>query len=478
VLTSWLAGTWYEADPTALRKELDGYLAASGEKVDERVRALILPHAGYRYSGPTAAHGARVVQGRTFRRVIVMGPSHRVPLRDVVSMPKATLYATPLGEIPLDVDFLAALERYPVFQRIPAAHRREHSVQIELPLLQVALGSFELVPLVVGDLDSATTKKVAEILLGLIDDDTLVVASSDFTHYGSQFGYVPFDHDIFANLKKLDQGAWAFIEKLDADGFRAYLEKTGATICGRRPIEILLRMLPQDTKALQLAYDTSGRLTDDEEHSVSYMAIAFETHWPEREPSKAPAEAGALTKKEQAILLDVAHRAIPFALEKDRVPALKDLGVEVPERLMRPQGVFVTLRTKDGDLRGCIGQIFPRAPLAEAVVSTAVGAALRDNRFFPVTEDEWPGLTMEISVLTPPEPVASWKDIHLGRDGMVLRKAGRSAVFLPQVAPEQGWDIEQTLTRLAIKAGLGPDQWRKGASFLVFQAQVFGEGTE
>ena len=138
------------------------------------------------------------------------------------------------------------------------------------------------------------------------------------------------------------------------------------------------------------------------------------------------------------------------------------------------RGGFVTLH-KRGDLRGCIGEIVPRREVWKVVREQALNAAFHDPRFSPLSEDELGEVELELSILTPPKPVASWKDIVIGKHGMVLSKGGRSAVFLPQVAPEQGWGIEETLTHLSMKAGLPPDAWQSGADYLVFEAQVIHE---
>jgi len=139
-----------------------------------------------------------------------------------------------------------------------------------------------------------------------------------------------------------------------------------------------------------------------------------------------------------------------------------------------PRAAFVTLK-KNSQLRGCIGDIFPRQPLYKSVIINAINAGVNDRRFLPVTGTECNDITIEISALTVPEPIASPDDIRIGVDGVVLSKDGQSAVFLPQVAPEQGWDVKQMLTQLSLKAELPADAWKEGASFLVFQAVVFGE---
>jgi AmmeMemoRadiSam system protein B/AmmeMemoRadiSam system protein A len=477
VFASPLAGTWYDADRQTLADEIDGILSkATGEKLDN-VCALILPHAGYRYSGPTAAHAIRQVQGRAFKRVIVIGPSHRTRMENVASVPDFTHYATPLGRVPLDRQFIAELRKHRSFQNIPHAHVGEHSVQIELPLLQRALGDFQFVPIVVGELDRPTMLRMAAIIRGLIDPQTLVVASSDFTHYGRNYGYVPFTDDVPDKLKKLDTGAFDLIAKKDVDGLLNYIDKTGTTICGRHPIGVLLSMLPADAQVHRLHYDTSGRMLGDYSNSVSYCAIAVTGKWPVTQRVAPAPEASDLSAAEKARLLKLARGTLTYVLENWRIPTPEQLDVPITPAMKQVSGVFVTLR-KDGELRGCIGEIFPVRPLYKGVILQAIGAGLNDKRFPRVKSSELNEIDFEISVLTAPCPVASAGDIVVGKHGVVLKKAGRTAVFLPQVAVEEDWDRESMLTHLAQKAGLPGDGWREGASFDVFEAIVFGEKKE
>jgi AmmeMemoRadiSam system protein B/AmmeMemoRadiSam system protein A len=474
VLKSTLAGTWYKADPNALRADLAGYFQKATVEPKGDVVALILPHAGYQYSGPTAACGVQSL-GHRFKRVVVIGPTHRLPMEDLFSVPRATHYETPLGRVPLDVEFAEKLLKYPLFQDVPAAYQQEHSVQIEVPLLQYQLRDFKLVLIVAGQCSYETIAKAGRILASLIDADTLVVASSDFTHYGPQYQYVPFKENIPEGLKKLDMGAFEFIAKLDAKGLLGYTDTTGATICGRVPIAVLLETLGQDAKAELVRYATSGGLTGDYTNSVSYLAAAFHGKWATAAaPSAAPASQAALSPEDKKQLLSLVRRTIRYTLDHQRVPEPADLNFAASEALKPPRATFVTLK-KNGQLRGCVGDIFPQRPLYKSVITNAIYAGFGDRRFPQLQKDEYDQIKVEISALTPPTPVASWRDIRLGVDGMVLNKEGHSAVFLPQVAPEQGWDLETTLQYLSEKAGLPADAWKEGASFLVFQADVFGE---
>jgi MEMO1 family protein len=465
---------WHANDPNALAKQVEGFFQRADVQPSIDIIALISPHAGYAYSGQTAAFGVKAAKAK-YKRVIVIGPSHQVPMLDVLSVPGAvTHYQTPLGEIPLDTEFINKLLQSPLFKDIPQAYRTEHSIFIQLPLLQYRLGDFKLVPIVAGQCSGQTVQKAASILKSLVDSNTLVVASSDFVHYGPNYDYVPFDQNIPEGLKKLDMGAYDYISKLDSIGFLQYCDKTGATICGRVPIAMLLAMLQSPVKAELLKYTTSGELTGDFTNSVSYLSVAFHGAWQKQTASEPTKTDSSLTRQDKQDLLLLARRTIEFYLQNDREPTPEQLGVTVTDAMKVSRAAFVTLK-KNSDLRGCIGDVLPRQALYKSVIANAINAAINDWRFTPVTKDELSSIKIEISALTVPQPIISYNLIRLGTDGIILRKDGYSALFLPQVAPEQKWTIEETLTHLSLKAGLPPDGWKKGASFEVFQAEVFGE---
>ena len=478
-MESTLAGSWYDADPERLRAELEGYLGAAKVEADPSIFSVVVPHAGYAYSGPCAAAGLKALAARPdLARVVVIGFSHRVPLPNRASLPaRETHYRSPLGETPLDGAAIAALMKNPLFTDRPETRRGENSVELQLPLLQAALAGrdWKLVPVTLGQLDAGVRGQVAEALGALLDGKTALVVSSDFTHYGPNFGYVPFRTNVEANLRKLDGGAVEKILAGDADGFAAYCEETGATICGQDSIGVLLRMLPAKFTAREIAHDTSGRRTGDWANSVSYESLAFYGESRPAKHEKAKAEKKDLSAEDKKILLALARRAIQQALDGKTPSDPEDLGVAPTPAMKQNMGGFVTL-TIAGDLRGCIGEIFPRRALADVVLDHALDAAFNDPRFPPLTAQELQKVRVEISALTPPVPVASYQDIEIGRHGMVLELDGRSAVFLPQVAPEQGWDLATTLTHLAYKAGLPGNAWQDPrARFTVFEAVVFHE---
>ncbi|MGA1979122.1 MAG: AmmeMemoRadiSam system protein B [Sedimentisphaerales bacterium] len=474
VLRSTLPGNWYPADAGTLSKQIEGFFKKAEVEPIDNVIAFILPHAGYQFSGQTAAFAIKTT-GKQYKRVIVIGPSHRVPMEEVLSVPRATHYETPLGQIPLDVEFIDKLLKYPIFRNIPQANEYEHSTQIEVPLLQYAQKDFKLVLIVAGDCSFETIGKAGAILKSLVDDDTLVIASSDFTHFGPNYGFIPFKENIPEQLKQLDMGAYERIKALDYKGFLEYRSKTGATICGYIPIAILLSMLERPVEAKLVKYTTSGELTGDYTNSVSYLSVAFSGRWGHPAAVTKP-QAGSceLSGEDKKQLLALARKSLVYFLRRQRAPEASELNVTVSDAMKCQRAAFVTLK-ENSQLRGCIGDIFPRQPLYKSVISNAINAGVNDRRFPTVTETECNNITIEISALTPPAPIASPDKIRIGMDGVVLNKNGRSAVFLPQVAPEQGWDVNQMLTQLSRKAGLPADAWKEGANFLVFQADVFGE---
>ena len=469
VISSPFAGSWYPGDPEKLR-EFFREVSAETEPEEDTI-ALIMPHAGYLYSGTAAGLAAAKVRGLAFERIVLHAPSHRAYLKDQFCLPGASHFSTQLGEVPVDTDAVETLLRNGLFLRDNRIHRNEHSTQLEIPFLQAMLKpGFRLLPVIVGICGKEVLEEAARVLKPLIDEKTLVVASSDFTHYGKDYDYVPFVHDIRESLKALDMGAFHFIERKSPDHFRTYLEKTGATICGSYPIELLLRLLPEDAACELQSYYVSGDITGDYSNSVSYVGASFTGSWASaKEPQKMTE--GELTENDKRLLLSLARATIARKFDPSRpLPDLSSLSPAAKKKM----GAFVTLNI-DGRLRGCIGEILPMRPLVKAVAGRALDAAFRDPRFYPLREEEFGKVTIEISALTPPHHVNSWQEIEIGKHGILLQKGNAGAVFLPQVAPEQGWGLEETLVHLSMKAGLDPDAWKNGAEFDVFEAVVFHE---
>ncbi|MFH1616651.1 MAG: AmmeMemoRadiSam system protein B [Planctomycetota bacterium] len=370
VLRSSLAGRWYLNDAQKLKEQIAGFFQKAEVEPKDNIIALILPHAGYQYSGQTAVSGLKAAS-REYKRIITIGPSHSVPMEELLSVPRVTHYETPLGQVPLDVKFIDELLKYSLFQNVPQAHKYEHSVQIELPLLQYSQKDFKFVPIVAGRCSLETISKAAAILRSLIDPETLVIVSSDFVHYGPNYGFIPFNENVPKNIHKLDMEAYEHISKLDSKGFLEYKERTGATICGYVPIAILLSMLKETVEAQLIKYDTSGRLTNDFTNSVSYLAVAFSGKWDVYPLVEPPHNNPGLIEQDKERLLILARKSILYVLEKQRIPQESDLSSLISDVMRQPRAAFVTLK-KDGHLRGCIGDIFPCRPLYKSVIANAI----------------------------------------------------------------------------------------------------------
>ncbi len=498
VRPSAISGSWYPAGKALATATAVHMMrsAASAPVPPGRPVALVVPHAGWTYSGIAAAAAFRLLHSGDFDRVVLLGPSHYGGFEGF-GLDDSSLYRTPLGDIPVDQEAVTHLIKGDRVRRVREAAAPEHCLEIELPFLQVSLGKFKLVPVLAGRTTREDEKAFAKSLAALNDGKTLFVFSTDFIHYGPRFDYTPFGTSapkVRDRIKESDERAISLISKLDSEGFRSFLEETGATICGRHGLSTLIELIPliaPGARATILSHyascDLPGR---PDANAVDYVSLAFTMEkGPPAEPLTRVPLATPVTRDAPSIpestgtqFVRVARAALEAELSGNDCLS-REMGA-IPDSIdpSRLQAVFVTLKRTDpkeieheGSLRGCIGQVEPTYPLEIAVVTSAIKAATEDPRFPPVTARELPRLEVEVTVLSPQVPVPSWKDIRIGTHGIVLEKDGRRALFLPQVAVEQGWTLEATLDALSRKAGLPSGAWREGAYFSVFTGQVFQE---
>ncbi|OPZ20079.1 MAG: hypothetical protein BWZ10_00764 [candidate division BRC1 bacterium ADurb.BinA364] len=487
------AGRWFPADAAALRAQIEGFIqSASTAAIPQgRPLAIVVPHAGYEYSGRTAAHAYRALRGHRFERVLLLAFSHSAAI-DGASALDVLSYETPLGDVGVDGEAVRSLLRNDLFRTEARAHASEHSDENQLPFLQVALdGDFKLVSVLVGPLDSMSAKAAAErldqlaaALLPLVDEKTLIVASSDFTHYGAPYGYVPFRANTGANLAALDGEAAYWILRGTAEDLLDFFGRTDATVCGRAPLALMKRLLPAGAQGRALHYARSGGGDPDpEDLSVSYFALGFfeGDSNPALPEWIAPAQARAqLSREEQRTLLALARQSIASRMNAGQ--ALRASSFELTPRLMAAQGAFVTL-TIEGRLRGCIGNVIAPGPLYSTVARMAQEAAFGDPRFPELSPAEFERIHIEISALltpegevdaTPTRPLADPGQIRVGQDGLTIERGFARGLLLPQVPLEYGWNREEYLLHLCQKAGLPPTAWTE-ARIERFGAQVFGE---
>lgn len=475
-------GNWYPSSRAALSAEMNALFAeVSDTGSKHRPRALIVPHAGFRYSGRCAVTAFSRLKGWNIDRVIILGVAHRAALSGAC-VSDFTGNRTPLGNIPVDTKITAALGKLPGFQVNNRTMVYEHSIENELPFLQHVLAGrkFSVVPVLFGSVSRSQLKKFASELRRYVTENTLIVASSDLTHYGEQFGYVPFSKQIPERLKKLDMGFLNRAMKLDVDGLMQYKRKTGITACGFIPISILMEIIKKEPVSATLTdYYRSGDQSGDYALSVSYGAVVFEDRKSKREDnnmSGQKAVPGQISHQNRVLLLKLARQTLEALTQSNRKLEI-DLK-SYPKELLVRRSVFVTLN-KNGNLRGCIGNLGEGDPLPVSVHDYTINAAAGDPRFQPVQHSEVKDIDIEISVMTPFNKIEDYQRIRLGIDGVIIQKGFYRAVFLPQVATETGWNLDEFLSHLCTKAGLEADAYKKpGMRFSVFQAEVFSEGSE
>ncbi len=487
---SALAGRWYPATADRLAAQIDELLAnAQSRETAEGALVFILPHAGYQYSGAVAAEGYSIIRKMDPDIIVILAPSHHVHLRGCVLDP-VDFYETPLGRVKVDGEAVKALLKKEHFTANREAHRNEHAIEIHLPFLQRIFADrmgkgTGILPILVGHVPgshfAATASDLAEVIKSR--RRPLIIVSSDFTHYGPRFGYMPFRaksrDDFLKKQKDYDMGAIDPILKMDRAGFDAYLERTGITVCGREPIRLAMALPLSVAGTKLLKYNTSCTISGECENSVSYAAIALWGAFTNGtsssvQPGKAIDDAGMaeLSAADRTFLLTLARDNIRSLLGRGKRHVIPVKGV--PPACMARLGVFVTLK-KRGELRGCIGSVSPSRPLYELVLENSGNAAFRDPRFSPLTAGELGDIRIEISVLSEPRPVNSIEEIFVGRDGLIIVMGERSGLLLPQVAAEEGWTREEYLMWLCRKAGLPDDAWRRGARLFSFRALVFSE---
>ncbi len=464
-----VAGGFYTDNPKALREQVQGFLEsaslADSEK-DRDIVGVLSPHAGYRYSGPVAGHAYRAVMGRDYRTVVVMALSHRRPAPKAAVLNRPA-YDTPLGSLKID----SRLERQlleghgDVFEVNESVFKGEHSLEVQLPFIQLALPQAKIVPIIVAVHDDAMVERIGAALFDVLGTrrDVLFALSSDLSHF--------FEYD---KAKKLDDATLGLLERWKLDEWKVAASKRSEGMCGFRPMQAFAGMFgkyePSKRRVTRLAYQNSGDTAGDKSRVVGYGALAFSLEKGVRTMRGSEKDFGPFKAAERRYLMELAKRAVTAAAKGESFQPEKPA-----EDILADQGAaFVTLK-KAGRLRGCIGHVIARVPLFKCVADVARSAAIHDTRFSPVRPDEIADLSFEVSVLTAPEPIKA-EDVVVGRDGLIMSRGGRSGLLLPQVPIEWGWDREEFLKHTCRKAGLPLDCWQDPDTKIeAFRAIVWGE---
>jgi AmmeMemoRadiSam system protein B/AmmeMemoRadiSam system protein A len=454
------AGQFYDADAGALAARVDGYLAAAKAAAPQgRIAAIIVPHAGYVYSGPTAAFAYALVRGRDYDTVVIIGPSHQLGFEGCSIYPDGG-FETPLGTAPVDAGLAREISKASGFGFEPEAFAKEHSVEVQVPFVQRALPGAKIVPIVMGFQTKPTIRSLADGLIkACAGKKVLVVASTDLSHFLSQ-----------KDASSTDAKTISLVQALKTDTLIRLVESGANVMCGGGPVAaaLLYAQKPGPARVEVLRRADSTEAGGPEDRVVGYAAAAVFTGT--SEPAPAAAQEFALTAENKAALLKLARAAVTEYVSRGAV-----VDFETKEAcFLEPRGVFVTLK-KRGGLRGCIGFIEPVAPLAKAVVQCAIYASTEDPRFPPVREAELKDLEVELSVLTPFKETTNPALVRVGTHGLIIERGGRRGVLLPQVPVENGWDRETFLNEACLKAGLPSDAWKKGAKIFTFEAIVFHE---
>ncbi len=460
------AGSFYPAEAAELTGMIDR-LTRKAQQTRGRIprakklRALIMPHAGYIYSGWTAAHASLVLEKNQFSKVILMGPDHKIGIRNG-AISDVGAYQTPLGRIDLHPD-TAKLRRQPeLFQSLPVSRDQEHSLEVILPFLQAYLGAFELVPIVVGRAD---VDPLAKALSDIMDDDTLLVVSSDLSHFLSYPDAVSMDRETVQGILNLNP---------------AILTGKTNRACGVMPLLALLKIASHNHwQPVLLHYSNSGDTAGDRSRVVGYTTMAF---FGDRLMDNQHAPDKKFTEEQGQVLVKLARQTIGEKLGRKTSESEPDVTavLQSDERFESHNGTFVTLKIK-GQLRGCIGNLTATETVWEGVKRNAVNAAFHDPRFSPLTAEEFDKTDIEVSILSEPRPLQfrDGKDLvqklRVNVDGVIIRKGYASATFLPQVWGQLPRP-EEFLSHLCLKAGLSSDAWKDPQlEVLTYQVQYFEE---
>ncbi|MBA3014160.1 MAG: AmmeMemoRadiSam system protein B [Proteobacteria bacterium] len=466
-----VAGMFYPGRADELKQMLTTlFTKAIARKNLGHISAIIVPHAGYEYSGLVAASGFNQLDpDASYNTIFILGPSHRIGFEGAAVYCTGN-FTTPLGTVVVNRELGEELvEKSKLFTTRTDAHAVEHSVEVQVPFLQQHLKKpFRIVPIVLGHNSPETCRAIGEALLPYMNDHNLFVISTDFSHYPDYNDAVAVDKSVANAI--VSNSPDTLITTMRGHE-ESNIRNLATTLCGASGVLTLMYMTSasSDFAYHPIQYKNSGDTPDgDKRRVVGYHALTVT----KQEKSEMEQTSFVLTPKDKETLLKIARNTVARYVTRQPIPEINPDSLS--DILTMPCGAFVTLKN-NGQLRGCIGQFDALGPLYSVVQDMAIAAASRDNRFTPVAEDEVKDLTIEISVLTPMKKINSVHELELGKHGIYIRQGLRSGTFLPQVATETGWTKHEFLGHCSRdKAGIGWDGW-KDAELYVYEALVFGE---
>lgn len=452
----YFAGSFYPQNPNELNQKLDNFLNQAPVLNEEgKIKILFVPHAGIEYSGQTAASGFKQIVGKNYSKVIILGASHTKAFSHA-AVYSSGIWKTPLGQTAVDDQLAKKLINEKDIIADYSPHQEEHSLEVELIFLQKVLKNFKIMPILVSQPSEELIKSIAQEITENFDDRTLLVISSDLSHY-----------PVWETANKVDRqtingilsGKKAVFEQALIKNENENYPNLETSACGESAIRIGLKVAEnlKITEFKLFEYENSGDVTNDRNRVVGYASI------------------GGYAASEENIqkeALNIARKTLENYFSQKKVSLPSPSSPIFQKKL----GAFVTLR-KNGELRGCIGAFEPEKPLSQVISEMALAAAFNDPRFPPLSEDELPEIKIEISIMTPRQKIDDWEKIELGKHGVIIQNGPRSGTFLPQVATETGWNLEEFLGQLCTqKAGLPLDCYKDPSTTIyIFEVKILEE---
>lgn len=490
---------WYPQEAALLSSQLDTYLkdahnTLSSGIAHDSIRAIIVPHGHYTIAGICSAAAyqellvwkskERYEKNKNIKRVILLSPSHFFHLQGI-ALPPYTEYTTPLGTVAVDQEAIRTLGASTAFLTNKLAHGKEYGVELQLPFLQHCIETFSIVPLLVGHLSPAYYQNIIDQLRMITDNQTLIVVSSDFACYGQHQENELRKELVIPTLRATDSSVMQALINKDWHSLKKISSREASSVCGHETLSLLTALFSYPeyftTQALLQCYYSSHQITSLFQEQKPITALSCVKNIFGQEAEKVINYASLIyfegttmpyfTPYEKIALKETAYQALAQSfMSLNNSTHQQDVYPAITPSLTLKAGCFVSLKKKDGSLRGCVGRLISTEPLYKTIREITQLAAFKDSRFIPVTEDEYQDLSLEITIITPPQKIKSAREFILGKQGIILKKNGHEAVLLPHIPVENKWNKKEALEQLAIQAGLSSDDWRSACSLETFES--------